>query len=288
MGLDAEIEGKWSKFSEWTATQNIQNEKLGLAEFDTGLRGVKAVSPISSGDVLLSVPVGAVLRVVAGNSRPPSKLQGYVSDETWCDAQWWGQLALLLLWEKGVGRAKSIQPSSMASWIEMLPEDMNTPLHWTEAQVEELQYQPLVTKCIRQRTAWKVLFKQVQKDNAQICQDDFYLACEMARSRAFSGPFVNRLPKDQIFLTGLLVAVSTQLNILDATKAAIGTALVLLWVVGNALVVPRIFGLTHYVMAPMIDMVSACKEVSARRRKSPGAAARHLGSFAQRGKSWVG
>lgn len=85
------------------------------------------------------------------------------------------------------------------------------------------------------------------------------------RSRAFSGPFVNRLPKDQIFLTGLLVAVSTQLNILNSASAAIGTAAVLLWIVGNALLVPRVFGLTHYVIAPMIDMVN--------HNGAPGAAA---------------
>ena len=205
---------------------------------------------------MISVPAASVLRVIGGSSRIPAKLQGYVSEQTWRDAEWWGQLALLLLWERGAGRAPSSEPSKLSRWIDVLPQAMNTPLHWTEAEVEELQYEPLVTKCIRQRTAWKVLLKQVQKDNPDIGESEFYLACEMARSRAFSGPFVNRLPKDQFFLTGLLVAVSTQLNIIDTVTAAAGSVFVLLFVVGNALLVPRLFGLTHYVMAPMIDMVN--------------------------------
>jgi len=307
MALNEETERKWKTFGEWAEDQGIKSEQLRLAEFDGGLRGVGAQSSISSGDAVLSVPVASVLRVIGGNSRLPSKLQGYVSEQTWRDAEWWGQLALLLLWEKGMGRKASTEPTKFKAWIDMLPKSMNTPLHWTEAEIEELQYQPLVSKCIRQRTAWKVLYKQVQKDNPDIREDEFYLACEMARrcvrgfacmlvctcvpvpvctcvcacacagnccahmrfrascdtrgnvttcSRAFSGPFVNRLPKDQIFLTGLLVAVSTQLNILDSASAVIGTVAVLLWIVGNALLVPRIFGLTHYVIAPMIDMVN--------------------------------
>jgi hypothetical protein len=39
------------------------------------------------------------------------------------------------------------------------------------------------------------LHAAVAADNGGIPQADLYLACEMARSRAFSGPFVNKLPK---------------------------------------------------------------------------------------------
>jgi hypothetical protein len=181
MALDAETERKWKTFGEWAETQGIKSEQLRLAEFDGGLRGVGAQSSISSGEPMLSVPVASVLRVIGGNSRLPSKLQGYVSEQTWRDAEWWGQLALLLLWEKGTGRKASTEPTKFKAWIDMLPKSMNTPLHWTEAEIEEMQYQPLVAKCIRQRTAWKVLYKQVQKDNSDIREDEFYLACEMAR-----------------------------------------------------------------------------------------------------------
>jgi hypothetical protein len=265
MATNEETKRKWEAFGEWSSGQGIQSDNLALAEFEGGLRGVAASSDIGAGETVISVPAASVLRVIGGNSRLPAKLQGYVSEQTWRDAEWWGQLALLLLWEKGAGRTASPEPSRFTRWIDVLPQSMSTPLHWTEAEVDELQYQPLVSKCIRQRTAWKVLLKQVQKDNSGIGEDEFYLACEMARSRAFSGPYVNRLPKDQMFLTGLLVAVSTQLNILDAGKAAIGTAAVLLWIVANTLLVPRFFGLTHYVMAPMIDMVN--------HNGAPGAAA---------------
>ena len=166
---DVRSAGVFQAFGEWAETQGIKSEQLGLAEFDAGLRGVSAQSSISSGDAVLSVPVNTVLRVIGGNSRLPAKLQGYVSEQTWREAEWWGQLALLLLWEKGTGRSPSTEPTKLKAWIDMLPTSMSTPLHWTEAEVEELQYQPLVAKCIRQRTAWRVLHKQVRMSVLGVC-----------------------------------------------------------------------------------------------------------------------
>ncbi|KAJ1493408.1 hypothetical protein T484DRAFT_1768459 [Baffinella frigidus] len=88
-----------------------------------------------------------------------------------------------------------------------------------------------------QRGRWNTVHASVASANPAIGKKELFLACEMARSRAFSGPFVNKLPKDLFFLTGhmvadlffltgLMVAVSTQLNILDGKSAAVATFVV--------------------------------------------------------------
>ena len=40
-------------------------------------------------------------------------MQGYVSEQTWRETEWWGQLALLLLWEKATGRSPSTEPTKL-------------------------------------------------------------------------------------------------------------------------------------------------------------------------------
>ena len=123
MAVDAETERKWKLFGEWATEQGIQSPKLALAEFDSGLRGVKAEASISSGDNVLSVPVGSVLRVIGGNTRLPARMQGYVSEQTWRDAEWWGQLALMLLWEQ----LYALEASPTAAWAGVLSAVLRDP-----------------------------------------------------------------------------------------------------------------------------------------------------------------
>uniref|UniRef100_A0A7S4NB00 Rubisco LSMT substrate-binding domain-containing protein n=1 Tax=Guillardia theta TaxID=55529 RepID=A0A7S4NB00_GUITH len=246
----------WKSFEEWAEKAGIQNPTIKMSEFASGLRGMKAISPVSSGDILVTVPSTSVLRVVKGQSRLPSRLKGYVSEGTWQGLEWWAQLAVLLLWEKGHARSPSTEPSSFVRWIEVLPKSLSTPFHWNEESVKELQYQPLIDKIEKQKREWRSIFDKISCDNPQFQEADFYNACEMARSRAFSGPYVGKLPKDQMFLTGLLVALSTQLHLLETSQAALGAVLVVGGILANTFLLPNFLGLTHYVIAPMIDMIN--------------------------------
>ena len=45
------------------------------------------------------------------------------------------KLALKLLRERSLGRASPLQP-----YLEVLPEDVDTPVLWTEQQLQQLQY----------------------------------------------------------------------------------------------------------------------------------------------------
>ncbi|EKX51728.1 hypothetical protein GUITHDRAFT_102333 [Guillardia theta CCMP2712] len=219
----------WKSFEEWAEKAGIQNPTIKMSEFASGM---KAISPVSSGDILVTVPSTSVLRVVKGQSRLPSRLKGYVSEGTWQGLEWF------------------------VRWIEVLPKSLSTPFHWNEESVKELQYQPLIDKIEKQKREWRSIFDKISCDNPQFQEADFYNACEMARSRAFSGPYVGKLPKDQMFLTGLLVALSTQLHLLETSQAALGAVLVVGGILANTFLLPNFLGLTHYVIAPMIDMIN--------------------------------
>jgi hypothetical protein len=70
-------------FLSWAASQGIQFESLSLKSFD-GVRGIGASSSnLKAGDVVLSVPESAVLRVLADSSSLPSKLENenFVSEK---------------------------------------------------------------------------------------------------------------------------------------------------------------------------------------------------------------
>jgi hypothetical protein len=70
-------------FLSWASSQGIQFESLSLKSFD-GVRGIGASSSnLKAGDVVLSVPESAVLRVLADSSSLPSKLENenFVSEK---------------------------------------------------------------------------------------------------------------------------------------------------------------------------------------------------------------
>ena len=70
------------RFLNWAESQGIQFESLFLKSFD-GIRGIGASSNLKAGDVVLSVPESAVLRVLADRSSLPSHLEkeNFVSEK---------------------------------------------------------------------------------------------------------------------------------------------------------------------------------------------------------------
>jgi hypothetical protein len=53
-----------------------------------------------------------------------------------------------------------------------------------------------------------------------------------------------------------MVAVSTQLNVLETKSAAVATLVVAGALLAQAFVLPSVLGLKHYVLAPRIDMLN--------------------------------
>lgn len=78
---------------------------------------------------MIDVPVSAAIRVYPGC--PPALA---VPQAVWQQLPWYGQLALTLLGEQRLGPA-----SKWADYIRQLPGDVDVPVVWGEAEVQQLQ-----------------------------------------------------------------------------------------------------------------------------------------------------
>lgn len=180
-------------FSTWAAENKIDMSVLALTDFGNeaaktgkGTRGMTALSPLKRGDQLLSVGTSATLQVTSlSGKRCPIPTQ--VSQQTWQMLPWYANLALLLLDAK-LDAGNKLQP-----WIDRLPDSFDSPFHWTEKELLELQ-SPRMTKAVHeQRKMYRKLYDAINSnaDNAiarKIRYSDFIWAVECIRSRAFSGP----------------------------------------------------------------------------------------------------
>ena len=92
---------------------------------------MKAVQAIEVDDTLVSLPTDAALRVIPRMSCPFPEL---CEVEMWKSSPWWFKMALLLVNERKQGSS-----SRLAAYVSSLPEELDTPLHWTEKDLEELQ-----------------------------------------------------------------------------------------------------------------------------------------------------
>lgn len=180
-------------FSTWAVENKIDMSVLALTEFDNeaakngkGTRGMTALSPLKKGEQLLSVSRFATLQVTSLSGKR-SPIPAKISQQTWQMLPWYAHLALLLL------DAKLDAGSKLQPWIERLPASFNTPFHWTEKELLELQ-SPRMTKAVHeQRRLYRKLYDAINSnaDNAiarKMKYSEFVWAVECIRSRAFSGP----------------------------------------------------------------------------------------------------
>ncbi len=73
----------------------------------------------------------------------------------------------------------------MKAWMESLPRVYDTPIHWTESALEELQYRPMIDAVRLQKRLWREQYDALTKASAEfaskISYDDFVWGCETAR-----------------------------------------------------------------------------------------------------------
>lgn len=115
-------------------------------------------------------------------------------------------MATLLLKESARGKA-----SPVWGYIIQLPESIDTPVRWTDKEIEQLQYAPLIAEIRQQRTVWKEQydkFKQAAKGlgGDGVSYERFLWAAENVRSRAFSGPYAGAPFSDRLKLGGFVAA----------------------------------------------------------------------------------
>lgn len=172
-------------FASWAAENRVDLSQLRLNVFESGFRGMAAAQVLQKDDELASVPSQVCLQVNSLD-RKRTPIASNVSQETWQKMPWFARLALVLISEK-------IGPTKLQPWIAELPEDFDTPFHWSEQELSELQSRRMTRAIHSQRKSYRALFDSVNSNpnngiSRQMSYNDFVWAVECVRSRAFSGP----------------------------------------------------------------------------------------------------
>lgn len=96
-------------------------------------------------------------------------------------------MALMLLYE----RDRKGSASRVKSYIEdMEAINIDTPVAWSNSELQHLQYPYLQQEIRKQRAHWNELYTSVLSASSQkIKQEDLIWAMQAVRSRAFSGPY---------------------------------------------------------------------------------------------------
>ncbi len=209
-----------SAFRSWASAEKVRYPHLEIANFDS-LRGMKATAPLVRNAPVMSIPASVVLQTsTLDGERSP--LQGDVCDESWKKLPWFVRLALKLHLRK--------RAPEWRAWLDLLPSTFDTPFHWADVDIAELQSPRLTQLIYRQRKSYRKFYDELCADSRnKLCQSmsygDFVWAIECVRSRAFAGP-QEVAPFKARFQLVLFAAFNTftwpSLNFLDWDKAING------------------------------------------------------------------
>ena len=104
---------------------------------------------------------------------------------------WWAQLSLQINYldkinsNKGEGNDKK----DMRPWIESLPKTFDTPIHWEESHLDQLQYNHMKDAVTIQSKSWRLEYDTLVTNSGGVSStleqnikfDDFVWGCENAR-----------------------------------------------------------------------------------------------------------
>mmetsp|Transcript_11782 Transcript_11782/g.15376 ORF Transcript_11782/g.15376 Transcript_11782/m.15376 type:complete len:516 (+) Transcript_11782:46-1593(+) len=239
-------------FLEWAQQVGVKGEKVKPSNFD-GLRGMAVTEKIRAGDDFITVPNSKAIVTTTDQVNP---MPDILNSEDWRTAKWYLRLALLLLQEKSLG-----QQSNLFHYVQQLPASFSTPFHWSEEDIERLNYPFLQNQIAQQRSNWTALHSQLSSNNPgfPFSFDDLVWAMECAYSRTFSGPYEGRSAEERILevaFLGVLAIGSYELGFASANQVLNGAFAVLLSIPLRDFFNSKMLNLKRYAMCPMIDFIN--------------------------------
>ena len=146
-------------------------------------------------------------------------------------------------------------------WMESLPRKYDTPIHWSDDSLKDLQYAPMMEAVALQKRKLKETYNDLAAASSdfasKVSYDDFVWGCETARSRAFSGAYsgsaFNPIPYATV---AVLVAGYLALGLGSIEQAANGAALVVCGSILKDFVIPKLLKVQKYIICPFIDMAN--------------------------------
>uniref|UniRef100_A0A7S4MXS8 Rubisco LSMT substrate-binding domain-containing protein n=1 Tax=Odontella aurita TaxID=265563 RepID=A0A7S4MXS8_9STRA len=237
-----------------------------VADSDGSAGGLGLVSDreLKGGDVLVQVPTDLALQVESkGGSFDrdvEELLGGRDARRAVRDAPWWVRMSLKVNAVDKVSNklgSKDGGGVDAAAWLDSLPRKFDTPFHWSDEQLDELQYGYMADSVRWQRNKWKAQYDKIS-GGGKLSYDDFVWGCETARSRCFSGPYsgTGAFDPKPYALTLFLIAAYVGGGLGTIEQAANGAALVLCGTVLKDFVFPKFLGSRKYVLCPYIDMAN--------------------------------
>lgn len=263
---------------QWAKQVGIQSKDVKIANGSPilgGGLGILTTQTIAPNSVMLQVPTYLTFSV--SNSKIDSNRQSesYFKNnaKAYIDAPWWAKLSIdLFICDKINSKRSGSNVSTtttgddtvdMRPWLDSLPRQFDTPIRWSKADLEELQYPPLVGMVAAQEKFYKTIYDTLKKNidpssaMAKWTYEDFLWGADCARSRAFSGAYGGSAFDPKPYgLTLFLVAIYVGLHLGTVEQASNGAALVLCASIFRDFVLPKLFKTKKYVICPFIDMAN--------------------------------
>lgn len=230
-----------------------------------GLVTSGAASNTDANSVIVTVPASLALSVELPNGGPDDRsvLKELVEDrQVFRSLPWFAQFALYLYKLDKISPKKLEGDVDLQPWLDSLPREFGTPIHWSQQEREGLlQYPHMVESVQRQEKSWNDIYKTLQSCGTGLIKgmsfEDFIWGCECARSRAFSGGYTGSPFNPFVYVfTLVLVTVYIGLNLGTLEQAANGAGLVFCASVLRDFVLPKFFKNKKYVICPVIDMAN--------------------------------
>jgi hypothetical protein len=233
-----------------------------------GLLTTKDIPKVNS--VMLQIPTALTFSVSTSDLESNLSTEQYFINKakTYRSSPWFTKLSLdVFICDKvsSLRNEDSNDSIEMRPWLDSLPRDFNTPIHWTQDQRQQLQYTPLESMISAQEKSYTKLYSDLHKDivpgsklaSVGWTYDDFLWGCDVAKSRAFSGTYGGSAfdPKPYA-LTLVLVVAYVGLGLGSIEQASNGAALVFCGSILRDFVAPKLFKNKKYIICPMIDMAN--------------------------------
>lgn len=186
-------------YHDWARESGVQFDKVEQKEFGE-VRGMVALADIQAGEMFINLPRSAALVVDPLEKCPCPE---FVDSGYYKTCPWYVKMAILLLSEKDKGSSSRIY-----GYIKQLPDSIDTPVRWSEKELDELQNPRFKESIMKQMEDWKQLYKEFKNNSkgATKSYDEFLWALENVRSRSFSGPYAGSPIKDRITMAAVIIA----------------------------------------------------------------------------------
>jgi len=261
-------------FTNWSKENDIKyaGVEVSSGEQNSGL-GLYATQSLAPNDIVIQVPTKLTLSVESPTdyNTVMERELFETNPKAYRNAPWWAALSIQLnYYDKinpineaaGGGGGNDGNSVTMKPWMDSLPRVYDTPIHWSESTLAELQYRPMTEAVALQRRLWKRQYDALAAASptafaSRVSYDDFVWGCETARSRAFSGAYSGSAFNPVPYATvGACVAAYLGLGMGTVEQAANGAALVVCGSILKDFVLPKLLKVQKYVICPLIDMAN--------------------------------